>query len=155
MRRITRQAALGLIALLVLTACERSAPTLPVTPVAGDATLIPPLASVSPPAPPVGQALTLVPNGTPAGVPSAAPTNLPPSTPTPTQSQPPAKATAAASPPSTPASVRTVRYVVKAGDRLYRIGLRYGVSWTTIARFNGITNPISIQPGTVLLIPLP
>ena len=47
-----------------------------------------------------------------------------------------------------------MRYVVKAGDRLYRIGLRYGVTWAVIARFNGIRNPNLIQPGDVLFIPI-
>ena len=76
-------------------------------------------------------------------IPGTAPANPnnPPANPTPT--------------PKPAATVRTVRYVVKPGDRLYRIGLRYGVSWETIARYNGITNPKLIQPFDVLLIPLP
>ena len=78
-----------------------------------------------------------------------------PGTPPSTQNQPPANATPTARPTSTPASsARTVRYVVKAGDRLYRIGLRYGVSWAVIARFNGVRNPNLIQPGDVLFIPI-
>src|SRR5438874_10569111 len=59
------------------------------------------------------------------------------------QNQPAANPTPTARPTTAPAttSPRTVRYVVKAGDRLYRIGLRYGVTWAVIARFNGIRNP--------------
>lgn len=73
---------------------------------------------------------------------------------------PQAQATATTAPPTQPPSgttstgPRTIRYVVKPGDRLFRIGLRYGVSWTVIARANGIVNPNLIQPGQVLVIPL-
>ena len=71
------------------------------------------------------------------------------------QNQPSAEATPTPRPTAPPArSTRTVRYVVKAGDRLYRIGLRYGVTWAVIARFNGIRNPNLIQPGDVLFIPI-
>ena len=45
-------------------------------------------------------------------------------------------------------------YVVQPGDNLFRIGLRYGVSWVQIAEANGITNPNQIYAGQVLKIPV-
>lgn len=44
-------------------------------------------------------------------------------------------------------------YVVQPGDRLFRIALRYDMSWTRLAEYNGIVNPDSIYPGQVLQIP--
>jgi len=43
--------------------------------------------------------------------------------------------------------------VVSAGDTLYGIGLRYGVSFLEIARSNHISNPSRIQVGQRILIP--
>ncbi len=54
--------------------------------------------------------------------------------------------------PSEPATGGTT-YVVQPGDRLFRIALRYDMSWTRLAEYNGITNPDSIYPGQVLQIP--
>lgn len=53
-------------------------------------------------------------------------------------------------PPTTP-GYRT--HVVQAGENLYRIGLRYGVSWPQIAAANGIGYPYRITVGQVLIIP--
>jgi LysM repeat protein len=44
-------------------------------------------------------------------------------------------------------------YVVQPGDTLYRIGLRFGVSYTAIASANGIPPPYSVYAGQVLQIP--
>jgi LysM repeat protein len=44
-------------------------------------------------------------------------------------------------------------YIVRRGDTLYRIALRYGTSYTEIARVNGIPNPRLIYPGQQLCIP--
>lgn len=44
-------------------------------------------------------------------------------------------------------------HVVQAGENLYRIGLRYGVSWTQIAEANGIVNPNVLTVGQQLKIP--
>ncbi|MBN1977691.1 MAG: LysM peptidoglycan-binding domain-containing protein [Anaerolineae bacterium] len=56
------------------------------------------------------------------------------------------------SPPSTPpASGQT--YVVKRGDTLSAIALRYGVSVWSIAQLNAISNPSLIYVGQVLRIP--
>jgi LysM repeat protein len=44
-------------------------------------------------------------------------------------------------------------YVVHAGDTLYRIGLRYGMSWLAIAQANGLSYPYYIYVGQQLTIP--
>ncbi|MER3468478.1 MAG: peptidoglycan-binding protein, partial [Thermoflexus sp.] len=41
------------------------------------------------------------------------------------------------------------------GDNLFRIGLKFNMSWTVIAARNGITNPNAIFPGQRLIIPSP
>ncbi len=44
-------------------------------------------------------------------------------------------------------------YVVQRGDNLYRIALRYGLSYVYLAQYNGIANPSRIYVGQVLRIP--
>jgi len=44
-------------------------------------------------------------------------------------------------------------YVVKAGDTLWQIGMRYGVSAQAIADRNMLANPDRIYPGQTLIIP--
>ena len=44
-------------------------------------------------------------------------------------------------------------YTVKSGDTLSAIGQRYGVSYQSIAKLNGIKNPDLIFPGQVFKIP--
>jgi LysM repeat protein len=44
-------------------------------------------------------------------------------------------------------------YVVVPGDTLFRISLRFGVSYFTLAAINGITNFSLIFPGMVLRVP--
>jgi LysM repeat protein len=44
-------------------------------------------------------------------------------------------------------------HVVQRGENLFRIGLRYGFLWTTLAAVNGISNPARIYTGQVLCIP--
>jgi LysM repeat protein len=44
-------------------------------------------------------------------------------------------------------------YVVQAGDTLYRIGLKFGVSYTAIASLNGIPAPYNVYAGQTLQIP--
>jgi LysM repeat protein len=44
-------------------------------------------------------------------------------------------------------------HIVRHGETLYSIALRYGVSMWTIARANGITNPNYIYAGQRLVIP--
>ena len=51
----------------------------------------------------------------------------------------------------TPTGPRT--HVVQAGENLFRIALRYGMSVETLAQVNGITNPSLIYVGQQLKIP--
>ncbi|MBI1801122.1 MAG: LysM peptidoglycan-binding domain-containing protein [Chloroflexi bacterium] len=48
---------------------------------------------------------------------------------------------------------RQTTYVVKAGDNLYRIGLKFNIPWQSIARANNITDPSSLRAGQTLIIP--
>ena len=54
---------------------------------------------------------------------------------------------------STPGTGTGTSYTVKAGDTLYAIALRYGVTVQTIINANGITNANLIRVGQVLTIP--
>jgi LysM repeat protein len=54
-------------------------------------------------------------------------------------------------PPQPPAGETT--YVVQPGDNLFRIALRYNLSYTYLAQYNGIANPARISAGQVLRIP--
>jgi LysM repeat protein len=44
-------------------------------------------------------------------------------------------------------------YIVRAGENLYRIGLKYGIPWEEIARKNNILNETRLLAGQVLKIP--
>ena len=44
-------------------------------------------------------------------------------------------------------------HVVRSGENLFRIGLRYGIDYRVLASFNGIYNPARIYAGQVLQIP--
>lgn len=50
------------------------------------------------------------------------------------------------------AHAESVTHVVQPGENLFRIGLRYGVSWLDIMAANGLTSTY-IFPGEVLVIP--
>jgi len=54
-------------------------------------------------------------------------------------------------PPSLPAGETT--YVVQRGDNLFRIALRYNLSYMYLAQYNGIANPANIYVGQVIRIP--
>jgi len=45
-------------------------------------------------------------------------------------------------------------YVVQPGDNLFRIGLKYGISWVQLAEANGLINPNLIEAGDTLKIPV-
>lgn len=45
-------------------------------------------------------------------------------------------------------------YSVQSGDTLSLIGSRFGVSWNSIATYNGISSPYTIHVGESILIPL-
>ncbi len=61
--------------------------------------------------------------------------------------------TATPTPTTTPPSACRAIYVVRRGDNLFRIALRYGTTYTEIARVNGLPNPRLIYPGQQLCIP--
>ncbi len=44
-------------------------------------------------------------------------------------------------------------YRVQWGDNLFRIGLKFGLSWVVLAHVNGLYNPNQIYAGMVLKIP--
>lgn len=52
-----------------------------------------------------------------------------------------------------PATCVRAFYIIRPGDDLYRIGLRFGVNYLTLAYFNGIANPNRIFWGMRLAIP--
>lgn len=54
--------------------------------------------------------------------------------------------------PSPPPAGATT-YVVQPGDNLFRIALRYNLSYLYLAQYNGIANPANIYVGQVLRIP--
>jgi LysM repeat protein len=53
----------------------------------------------------------------------------------------------------TPATGGEETYTVQTGDNLFRIALKYGITWQELAAYNNITDPTSIYPGQVLKIP--
>jgi LysM repeat protein len=48
---------------------------------------------------------------------------------------------------------RPATHVVQPGENLFRISLKYNITWDVLARANGIFNPNLIFPGQVLVIP--
>lgn len=44
-------------------------------------------------------------------------------------------------------------HTVAAGENLYRIGLKYNVSWVTLAEYNNLSNAHQIKVGQILKIP--
>lgn len=50
------------------------------------------------------------------------------------------------------ATVKRPTYVVKTGDSLFRIGLKFGTTADKLAAINGIANPNIIFPGQVLFL---
>jgi LysM repeat protein len=60
-----------------------------------------------------------------------------------------------AEPPITTEVTTPTVHTVARGENLYRIGLRYGVSWVRLAQFNNIANPNRITVGQQIRIPGP
>jgi len=56
-------------------------------------------------------------------------------------------------PGATPQPQPAVTHLVQPGDTLFRISLRYGVPWTSIAAANNISSPYVIYVGQTLVIP--
>ncbi|MAT99498.1 MAG: hypothetical protein CL608_20340 [Anaerolineaceae bacterium] len=57
-------------------------------------------------------------------------------------------------PGPTPSPGTETTYVVQPGDNLFRIGLKFGISWVQIAEANGLVNPNVISVGGELKIPV-
>ncbi|KAA3663807.1 MAG: LysM peptidoglycan-binding domain-containing protein [Chloroflexi bacterium] len=57
-------------------------------------------------------------------------------------------------PTPTPSPATETTYIVQPGDNLFRIGLKYGISWVQIAEANGLVNPNIIKVGDTLKIPV-
>jgi LysM repeat protein len=55
--------------------------------------------------------------------------------------------------PAASAAACSAQYTVLPGDNLFRIGLAFGVPWSSIAAANSLSNPGLIFPGQVLCIP--
>jgi LysM repeat protein len=83
----------------------------------------------------------------PTATPTTAPATPVPTTPPTTQVTP--------APTSTPLPTGQVTHVVKRGENLFRIALRYGTTVQAIASANGIANPALIYTGQTLVIPSP
>jgi LysM repeat protein len=80
--------------------------------------------------------------------------STPPPTSTPATPVTPVPTTVTPIPATTaPPSACRATYVVRQGDTLYNIALRYGTTYTEIARVNHISNPRLIYPGQQLCIP--
>jgi LysM repeat protein len=58
-----------------------------------------------------------------------------------------------AAPGATPVPGSAQSYTVQQGDNLFRIALKFGITWQELAAFNNITDPASLQVGQVLQIP--
>jgi len=54
---------------------------------------------------------------------------------------------------SPPAATGGSTYVVQSGDNLFRIALRFDMSYLYLAQYNGISNPSNIYVGQVIRIP--
>ncbi len=95
---------------------------------------------------------TVDPNAPPAA--SATPTIDP-------AAQPAATSEAATPPPPDPTAAPTeqtsaageIIHVVQAGENLYRIALRYGLTFQELAAYNGIANPNALSIGQEIRIP--
>ncbi|OQY42356.1 MAG: hypothetical protein B6227_02435 [Fusobacteriia bacterium 4572_74] len=48
---------------------------------------------------------------------------------------------------------KSTNYTVVEGDNLFRIGLKYNMSWDKLTEKNNISNPDVLVPGQVLEIP--
>ena len=61
--------------------------------------------------------------------------------------------TAGAADPDSESPGEEQTYIVQQGDTLYRIGLRYGVTWQTLMQHNNMYDPSDLSAGQELKIP--
>lgn len=138
----------GLLALLIITGCERGAAQDPLAATANAAASQAAPQELASPTP-VGVAVTVqspVATATEIAASTFTPTPIPVAT-TPV----PAAATPTPTAVTPPGSAQ--EYVVKAGDRLFSIGRQFGVNPYSIAQANNILPPYIIRPGQKLTIP--
>jgi len=108
----------------------------------------------------VGQVLD-IPGAAPA--PAAEPSPAAPPSEAPAPEQPPAEPPAAEQPaaappapaPAAPDAAAPTTYAVQAGDALASIAARFGLSWQTLAQWNGLTGKSILQVGQVLRLTAP
>lgn len=67
----------------------------------------------------------------------------------------PAPVVTTPAPTLTPQATGPTTHIVQAGENLFRIALRYGLTTEVVAQANGITNPALIYVGQKLAIPAP
>ncbi len=96
--------------------------------------------------------ITPIPSDTP--VPTASDTPAP-VTPTGTATTAPSPSPAATEAVPTPSEPAAQTYTVEAGDTLFDIAARFGVSVEELTAANGMTDARVIRPGQVLVIPVP
>lgn len=135
------------IAILSLSACERPVPRED----EGEGTDVVPTAPVVLPTTPSSETPAYPPPETaePEG-PTPAPTTE--ASPTETSPEPTAEAAEPTAVPTTETATETT-HVVQAGETLYQIAQRYGVSVQDIAAANNLTNVNVLEVGQTLVIP--
>lgn len=69
-----------------------------------------------------------------------------------TRPAPPREVVAAAEPTDVPATWNG-RYEMRSGDSLYKVARQYGVKTSELQRYNSITDPRRMRPGTILRVP--
>jgi LysM repeat protein len=77
------------------------------------------------------------------------------STPTPEPTENPATAAAETAAPTATAVPDQIEYTVQPGDWIFKIARQFGVDPQAIIDLNNLTNPASLEVGTVLKIPAP
>lgn len=130
--------------LLSLAACELPAPgsqpppatDTPVSPLLGAPTLPP-----------------FLPSPTPSVVPAVSPTPTPDPALQAASATPPPAPEATAAPVQETSPTGEIIHTVQAGENLFRIGLRYGISYQELAAYNGISNPNVLSVGQQIKIP--
>ncbi len=135
--QLTQMAELGIEA--VETSATLTAQALPLTAMPTPTPTMPPLPTAEPTEEPTAVVTAEPVTAEPTAVPTAAPTQQATVAPT-------AAATTA------PSGAETT-YTVRAGDNLFRIALRYGLTVERLASYNGITNASMIYVGQAIRVP--